>query len=104
MNPVAVPESRVEDLRPEGFHQLTVGAPTGKLTGDGSSPEEALAVKALFGADRNGVPMFRTYIQPTQEELEILKEGGLIELVFWTTQMPIHYVDVVEGELGVSQV
>jgi hypothetical protein len=76
------------------FRKVVVGSTTGKLDGDGSSPQEAFAIEALFGTDDDGYPRIREYWVPDSDERYDIERGCPIELVFWMPQMPVHAMNV----------
>lgn len=92
MNAIPVPRE-LEALFPH-FRKVVVGSTTGKLDGDGSSPDEAFAIEALFGTDEQGYPMIREYWVPDSDEQYDIERGCPIELVFWMPQMPVHGMNV----------
>lgn len=77
-----------------GFRKVVVGSTTGKLDGDGSSPEEAFAIEALFGNDEKGLAQIRELWLPDADEKYDIERGCPIELVFWMPAMPVHGMNV----------
>lgn len=92
MNTIPIPPE-IEAQFPN-FRKVVVGSPTGKLDGDGSSPDEAFAVEALFGKDDQGWAQIRELWLPDANDLEDIARGCPIELVFWLSQMPVHGMNV----------
>lgn len=87
MELVEVPQNA--RLRFPNYELARIGAPDDSLP-----PEECGVVPALVGfvvgGILDGAPQFREYWKLTDEEIEVLKNGGGIELIFWGNQMPMH--------------
>lgn len=92
MNTIPVPKEMQAAF--PSFKRVVVGSTTGKLDGDGSSPEEAFAIEALFGRDDNGYPQIREYWLPDADERYEIESGCPVELVLWMPQMPVHGLQV----------
>lgn len=91
MNALPIPKEWYLNMK-----HVVVGTPgSGRLDGDGSSPEEAFAIEAAFG-EENGWPVFVEHWAPSSEELKALTEGAVLRLWLYMPQMPVHAMDVVE--------
>lgn len=101
MDAIPVPEDLAAAF--PTFRRVVVGSTTGKLDGDGSSPEEAFAIEALFGLDEQlgrPLPMIREYWVPNADERYDIERGCPIELVLWMPQMPVHCLNVQPFPVG----
>lgn len=92
MNAIPVPDEMAAAF--PNFKRVVWGSTTGKLDGDGSSPEEAFAIEALVGHDGLGHPQIREFWLPDTDEKYDIERGCPIELVFWMPAMPVHGLNV----------
>lgn len=62
------------------------------------SSEQCGSVEALVGSIKDGAfdgaPVMRVYWQPSEEDIERMQQGHLIEFTFFTAQMPMHAMKV----------
>lgn len=89
MEPIPVP-AIAEAARPWA-HKRAVGPPIGL------SDEDCGTVEALVGEEQFGT-VYRDYWRPTADQLQILNEGGFIELAQYTPQMMMHAMTVWEDK------
>jgi hypothetical protein len=98
MMPIPVPDLLYETFKKDGYQRIVVGAPNGRLDGDGGSVDTAGAVEALTGPDAQGFATIKEYWRLTAEEVEQLKNGHVIELTWWMNKMPVHGLQIQPAE------
>jgi hypothetical protein len=92
MDPVSPVPDVAKSLYPDGqevYVQPPDGVPENEV---GVSPS---LVTIHSGGMMDGCPMFHEFFRPTAEELEILNNGGMIELILMCTAMPPHAMGVI---------
>jgi len=92
VNPRPMSESDV--ARYPGFRRLVVAGPSGDLTADGRTPEDAAPLEAMFG-ELAGSPAFVEHWRPTPDEISTLVAGGSVRLILYVPQLPVHSLDTV---------
>lgn len=93
MHPIPIPDALVEAYG-SGWQRRVIAGPTGSLIGEGQGPGDAVAVEALCGHSM-GWPAFILYERLDPGDLEKLRAGGLVRVVFFTNQMPVHSLAVI---------
>jgi len=96
VRPVPVP-AIARALHPEDRPKV-IAAPSGDLLDEDIAPVEALTGTLMLGVTPgptvHAAPLIRLYLRPEGDDLDILREGGTIELTLLTAALPVFEVDV----------
>lgn len=93
MTPIPVPE-HMKTLYPD-LDVHPVGPPPG-MTEDEVGTVECLVGYAPFDETRQ-MPVYADFWQPTPDELEMLNNGGVLELRLYLPQLAMHSLNVHPG-------
>jgi hypothetical protein len=95
MRPVSVPKKAQEDS--PHLRVIRIGPPKG------INDDQCGTVEALVGPHKevgvfDGAPCIKTYWRPSQEELEFIASGGVIELCYFSKTMLVTSMNTEYGD------